>query len=199
MLEQPGAEAVGILIAGLVLFFATHSVSIVSDAWRNRMVARIGEAPWQGIYSLLALAGLVLIVWGYGLARQEPVMLYVPPTWLRHVSLLLLIFVFPLLLATYFPGRIQAVTKHPMLAATKIWAFAHLLTNGALADVLLFGSFLAWAVADRISMGRRQQRPVPGAPPSKANDAIAVIGGLALYLAFLLWLHTWLFGVSPLA
>ncbi len=199
MLDQPGTETVGILIAGLALFFATHSVSIVSDSWRNRMVARIGEMPWQGIYSLLALAGLVLIVWGYDLARQDPITLYMPPTRLRHVSLVLMIFVFPLLLATYFPGRIRAVTKHPMLAATVIWAFAHLLANGMLADVLLFGSFFVWAVADRISMGRRQQRPVPGAPPFRANDAVAIAGGLALYAAFLFWLHTWLFGVSPLA
>jgi uncharacterized membrane protein len=190
---------VTILIAGLVLFFAPHSTSIVNDSWRNRMAGRLGEGPWQGIYSLLSLAGVVLIVWGYGLARQEPVVLYAPPIWLRHVSLALMVLVFPLLLATYLPGRIKAATKHPMLAATKIWAFAHLLANGMLADVLLFGSFLAWAAADRISMKWRQQRPIPGAPPSKANDVIAVVGGLALYVAFLLWLHKWLFGVSPLA
>lgn len=187
-----------ILIVGLVLFFATHSISIVNEPWRDRMVARIGEAPWKGIYSLVALAGVVLIVWGYGLARQDPIVLYVPPTWLRHVSLVLLIFMFPLLLAAYLPGRIQATIKHPMLTATKIWAFAHLLANGMLADVLLFGSFLVWAVADRISMKRRPPRATPSAPPSKANDAIAIGGGLALYVAFVLWLHTWLFGVSPI-
>jgi len=188
---------VGILIAGLVLFFVPHSISIVNSPWRDRAAARIGERPWQGIYSLVAIAGFVLIVWGYGLARQDPVILYVPPVWLRHVALLLMIFVFPLFLAAYLPGRIKAVTKHPMLAATKIWAFAHLLANGTLADVVLFGSFLAWAVADRISMKHREQRPVPGAPPSKYNDLIAVVGGLALYVAFVLWLHAWLFGVSP--
>jgi uncharacterized membrane protein len=114
------------------------------------------------------------------------------------VALLLLVFVFPLLLATYLPGRIQATTRHPMLAATKLWAVAHLLANGTLADVVLFGSFLAWAVADRISMKHRVQRPVPGAPPSGLNDVIAVVGGLALYGAFVLWLHAWLIGVSPL-
>lgn len=187
-----------LLILGLVLFFATHSVSIVNEGWRDRMVARLGEGPWQGIYSLFALAGLVLIVWGYGLARQAPVVLYVPPAWLSHVALVLLVFVFPLLLATYLPGRIQTATRHPMLVATKTCALAHLLANGMLADVVLFGSFLGWAVVDRISMKHRQQRPVPGAPPSKANDAIAVVGGLALYGAFLFWLHGWLFGVSPM-
>ena len=109
----------------------------------------------------------------------------------------MLIFVFPLFLAAYLPGRIQAATKHPMLAATKIWAFAHLLVNGTLADVLLFGSFLTWAVLDRISLKRREQRPIPWALPSRFNDAIAVGGGLALYAVFVLWLHAWLFGVSP--
>ena len=187
-----------LLIAGLVLFFAAHSVSIVNEPWRDRMVARMGELPWQGVYSLVALAGFGLIIWGYGLARQDPVVLYTPPLWLRHVSLLLLVFVFPLLLATYLPGRIQAVTKHPMLAATKIWAFAHLLANGMLADVVLFGSFLAWAIVDRISMKRRRQRPIPGAPPSKWNDAIVIVLGLGLYATFALWLHAWLFGVSAI-
>lgn len=186
-----------VLLAGLVIFFAVHSVSIVNASWRDRVAARIGEWSWKGIYSLVALAGLILIVWGYGLARQEPVLLYVPPLWLRHISLLLMLLVFPLLLATYLPGRIKAATKHPMLLATKIWAFAHLLANGMLADVLLFGSFLIWAVADRISMKYREQRPIPAAPPSKANDAIAIVLGLGLYVAFVLWLHARLFGVSP--
>ena len=187
----------GILILGLIIFFAVHSVSIVNEPWRDRMVAKIGEWPWKGLYSLLAIAGFVLIVWGYGLARAEPVLLYTPPMWLRHLALLLLVPVFPLLLATYLPGRIQAATKHPMLVATKLWAVAHLLANGTLADTLLFGSFLVWAVVDRISMKHRTQRAVPGAPPSKANDVIAVLAGLVLYVAFALWLHTWLIGVSP--
>jgi len=196
-LEDRGFRPVTILIAGIILFFATHSISIVNSPWRDRVAARIGEAPWQGIYSLLAVAGLLLMVWGYGVARQEPVMLYIPPLWLRHVAMLLLLPVFPLFLAAYLPGRIQAVTKHPMLAATKMWAFSHLLANGTLADVALFGSFLAWAVVDRVSMKHREQRPVPGAPPSKWNDAIAVVAGLGLYVAFVLWLHAWLVGVSP--
>jgi len=188
----------GILIVGLVLFFAVHSVSIIAEPWRDRMAARLGEKAWQGLYALAALGGLVLIVWGYGMARQEPIVLYVPPLWMRHVTLLLLLPVFPLLLAAYLPGRIQAATQHPMLAATKLWAFAHLLANGTLADILLFGSFLIWAVADRISLRRRIPRPVPGAPPTKSNDLIAVVGGLALYAVFVLWGHAWLFGVSPI-
>lgn len=189
----------GVLIVGLILFFATHAVSIINEPWRDRVAARLGEWPWKGLYSLVAIAGLVLIVWGYGLARQEPVVLYTPPAWARHLGLLLMVPFFPLLLATYFPGRIQAATKHPMLAATKLWSLAHLLANGALADVTLFGAFLVWAVIDRISMQRRIQRPVPGAPASPWNDVVAVVSGLALYAIFVLWAHAWLFGVSPVA
>jgi uncharacterized membrane protein len=186
-----------ILIAGLIVFLGAHSISIVNAPWRDQVAARLGDQKWQGIYGIVALAGFVLIVWGYGLARQEPVFLYVPPVWLRHLTLLLMVPVFPLLLAAYLPGRIQSATKHPMLAAVKLWALAHLLANGTLADVVLFGSFLAWAVADRISMKHRVQRPVPGAPASKLNDIIAIVAGLALYVAFVLWLHRWLIGVPP--
>ncbi len=187
-----------ILLLGLALFFAVHSVSIVNEPWRNRAVAAMGEWPWKGVYSLVALVGFVLVVWGYGLARQDPVVLYLPPAWLRHLAMLLLVPVFPLLLAAYLPGRIQTATRHPMLVATKLWAVAHLLANGMLADLVLFGAFLAWAVVDRISMKRRTQRPVPHAPASRANDVIAVVAGLGLYVAFVLGLHAWLIGVSPI-
>jgi len=185
------------LVLGLVLFFAAHSVSIVNDAWRNRMAAKLGEWPWQGLYALVSIVGLALIVWGYVLARQEPVLLYTPPVWLRTVAIVLLVPVFPLLLATYLPGRIQSAAKHPMLAATMLWALAHLLVNGTLADVLLFGAFLVWAILDRISMKHRAQRPILHLPPTGANDLIAMIAGLALYVAFLFWLHGWLIG-APL-
>jgi uncharacterized membrane protein len=186
-----------VLLLGLVIFFAGHSVSIVAGGWRDRMAVRLGAGAWQGLYAAVAIIGFVLIVYGYGLARQEPVILYSPPVWLRHATLLLMIPVFPLLLATYLPGRIQTATRHPMLVAVKLWALAHLLANGTLADVVVFGSFLAWAVVDRISLKRRVQRPVPGAPPSRANDIVATVAGLALYAAFVLWWHAWLFGVSP--
>jgi uncharacterized membrane protein len=188
-----------VFIIGLILFFGTHSVSIVSPAWRDRMAARIGEIPWKALYSVVAIIGLVLMVWGYGLARQDWPILYFPPLWLRHVAALLMIFAFPVLLATYLPGRIQQATKHPMLVATKLWALAHLLSNGSIPDVLLFGSFLAWAVADRMSMKRRQQRPIHTAQPSKLNDLIAVMVGLGLYAVFVMGAHRWLFGVSPMA
>jgi uncharacterized membrane protein len=162
------------------------------------MVAKIGEWPWKGLYSVLAIAAFVLIVWGYGLARQQPLVLYTSPHWMRHVTMLLMLPVFPLLLAAYLPGYIQRHTRHPMLAATMIWSFAHLLVNGTLADLLLFGSFLAWAVVDRISMSHRVQRPLPFTLKAKTNDATAVIIGLMIYAAFIFWLHGQLIGVPLL-
>ena len=184
-----------VLLLGLVIFFGVHSISIVNDPWRNRMAAKMGDAPWKGVYALVSVIGFALIVWGYGIARQEAVVLYTPPGWLRPVALALLVPFFPLLLAAYLPGRIQAAARHPMLAAIKLWAVAHLLANGTLADVLLFGSFLVWAVLDRVSMKHRAQRPMPGVPHTRANDPIAIAGGLLIYAAFVLWLHRWLIGV----
>ncbi len=187
-----------LLILGLVLFLGIHSISIVNAGGRDRMVDRMGEKPWKGLYSLVSLVGFALIVVGYGAARATPTVLFAPPTGLRHATLLLMVPVFPLLLATYLPGRIQHAARHPMLAATKLWAFAHLLANGMLADLLLFGGVLAWAVADRISLKRRTPRAIPMAPSGKANDALAVGGGLGLYAAWLLYLHPLLIGVSIL-
>lgn len=187
-----------ILLAGLILFFIPHSVSIISDPWRNRMAGRLGELRWQGLYSLVALAGLILIIQGYGLARQNPVVVYELPNGMRHITWLLMLPVFPLLIATYMPGHLSTIAKHPMLLATLLWAAAHLLVNGNLADLLLFGSFLIWATVDRISMSHRIQRPVPGLPRNRFNDLIAIVAGLGLYLGFLFGLHGWLFGVPLL-
>ncbi|MFM9917387.1 MAG: NnrU family protein [Rhizobacter sp.] len=185
------------LILGLLIFLGVHATSIFAPAWRNAQVASRGEMPWKGAYALLSLVGFALILHGYGQARAAPVVLYHPPAALRHVAWLLMLPVFPLLLAAYLPGRISTATKHPMLVAIKLWALAHLLANGTLASTVLFGSFLAWAVADRISLKRRVPRSAPGAPPSRYNDAIAVIVGLCLYAAFLGAVHLWLIGVSP--
>lgn len=186
------------LILGLVLFLGMHSVEIFSSSLRASAIARMGERPWKALYAVVSIVGFVLIIWGYGQARQDPILLYAPPVWMRHLSALIMLPVFPLLLAAYLPGRIKAALKHPMLAAVKFWALAHLLANGMLADVLLFGSFLAWAVADRISFKRRVVRPIHTAPPSKLNDVIAVVAGLAIYVVFVMGLHLRLFGVSPL-
>ncbi len=187
-----------LFLVGLVLFLGIHSVAIVAPAWRDAQVAR-HERAWKGLYSLIAIVGFALLIYGYGLARQAPVVLWTPPAALRHVALLLLLPVFPLLLAAYLPGRIKSATQHPMLLAVKFWALAHLLANGTRVDVILFAAFLAWAVLDRIAVKRRAQpRAIPGASPSAANDAIALIGGLAIYALFLFWAHRWLIGVSPL-
>lgn len=188
-----------LLIVGLLLFLGVHSVAIAAPAFRARTIHRLGEGPWKGLYALLSIVGFVLICYGFGLARQAAVVLYSPPTWLRHVALLLMLPVFPLLIAAYLPGRIKTAAKHPMLAAVKLWAFAHLLANGMLADVLLFGGFLAWAVVDRIAMKRRSTPQVlRTATPGPWNDAIAVVLGLAIYALLIGWAHVRLFAVSPL-
>ncbi|MGB5832963.1 MAG: NnrU family protein [Thiohalocapsa sp.] len=188
-------------VTGLVLFFGMHSISIVTPGWRERFVARKGELPFRYAYSIISVAGFLLIALGYDHIRQylEPVVLYSPPIWLRHLSLLLMLPVFVLMIAAYLPGSIQRAAKHPMLLAVKLWALAHLLANGTLADVLLFGSFLAWAVADRISLKRRVAPTVPSLPVSPWNDWIALGAGFGLYVAFVLWLHLALIGVSPMA
>jgi len=187
-----------LFLIGLVLFLGIHSVAIVAPAWRDAQVAR-NERAWKGIYSVLSIAGFALLIYGYGIARQTPVVLWTPPTAMRHVALLLMLPVFPLFLAAYLPGRIKSATRHPMLLSVKLWATAHLLANGTLVDVILFGAFLVWAVLDRIAVKRRAvPRAIPGAPPSSLNDAIALVGGLAIYGVFLAWGHRWLIGVSPL-
>jgi uncharacterized membrane protein len=188
-----------LLIAGLVMFLGVHSIAMVAPRLRDSWCATLGEGPWKGIYSLLSLAGFVLICWGFSQARQVPTVLYTPPAWLRYVAAVLMLPVFPLLFASLLPGQIRAVMKHPLLAAVKIWALTHLLANGMLADVVLFGSFLAWAVLDRISLKRRPPRPIRTAPERPWNDAAALILGLAVYGLFVVWAHRWLFGVTPLS
>jgi uncharacterized membrane protein len=183
------------LVIGILLFIGLHSTSIVAEGWRNRVVARIGLGSWQTVYSILSLVGLVLIIRGYAAARADPVILYTPALWMRHSAMLLMMFVFPLLLATYLPGRIKTAFKHPTLVAVKTWAVAHLLANGGLHDVILFGALLAWAVVDRISYKYRAPRSPRAFPPSRWNDAITIVGGLALYAIFLRGGHEWLTGV----
>jgi uncharacterized membrane protein len=186
-----------VLLLGLILFLGSHSVSILAPSWRDAQVRQRGEKAWKAAYAIVSGAGLALIVFGYGLARQSPIVVYTPPMALRHLAWLLMLPVFVLLFAAYLPGRIQAMAKHPMLLATKLWATAHLLANGNLGDVLLFGGFLAWAVADRISMKRRVVRPKAELPAGRYNDLIAIVGGLLLYVLIFFHLHVWLIGVSP--
>lgn len=187
------------LVIGLLVFLGAHSVAIVAPAWRSAMIERLGDATWKALFTVAAVIGFILLVHGYGLARADPQVLYNPPPFMRHVAALLMLPVFPLLLAAYLPGRIKLAVKHPMLVATKAWALSHLLVNGTVADVLLFGGFLAWAVADRIAAGKRAvPRRTPAAPTSRWNDLIAVVGGLVLYVVFVAWAHEQLIGVVPI-
>jgi uncharacterized membrane protein len=188
-----------IFLSGLIIFFGIHSVAIINASWRDRMVAKLGKYGWKGLYSLLAIAGLTLLVWGYTLVRAQPVIIFNPAPWLHYISLVLLVPVFPLLVATYYPGRIHAWVRHPMLVATILWAAAHLLVNGTLPAVILFSAFLVWAVADLVSLKHRNTPDVPAIPASPRNDAIAIIAGLALYALFITHLHSWLFGVPAIA
>ncbi|MEO7431175.1 MAG: NnrU family protein [Dokdonella sp.] len=187
-----------LFIVGLIVFLGIHSVSIAAPTWRDAQVAR-NPGAWKGLYSVVSVIGFVLLVYGYGLARQVTPVVWSPPTYMRHIALLVMLPVFPLLLAAYLPGRIKTAAKHPMLLAVKFWALAHLLANGTLVDMILFGAFLAWAVADRIAIKRRRNpHVIPVAPRGPANDAIVVVGGLVLYVAFVMVIHRWLIGVSPL-
>jgi len=187
------------LILGLVLFLGTHSVRIVADGFRTAQIARLGVNGWKAIYSIVSIAGFALLVYGYGLAREAPTVLWAPPPWTRHVTALLTIPAFVLLAAAYVPGtRIKRAVGHPMVAGVKIWAFAHLLANGTLADAVLFGAFLVWAVFDYVAARRRDRASgtvyVTG-PASRDVAAVAI--GLAAYVVFAFWLHAWWIGVRP--
>ncbi len=185
------------LLIGLLIFFGIHSISVIALPLRNRLAAKYALG-WKGFYSLASILGIFLIITGYGDLRAEPIILYTTAFWMRYVAAALMLPVFVFFLASLLPGRIQATLKNPLLVSTKTWALAHLLVNGALADVLVFGSFLVWSVAVRVSLKNREPRRYPHAPRSSTNDVIVLIAGLALYAATVLWLHEWLFGVPLL-
>lgn len=189
-----------LLIIGLIVFLGIHSCRMLAPDWRNRQVERLGTGGWKALFSVVALAGLVLIVMGYGQARMDPLVLWTPPAAMRHLALLLTVPAFVFLVAAYVPGNaLRARLGHPMLIGVKTWAIAHLLANGTLADVLLFGSFLAWAVAG-FAVSRRRDRAAGVAPGASSGGAtvMAVVLGLVLWVVFMFQLHFWLIGVSPL-
>ena len=188
-----------LLIFGLVLFLGVHSVRIVAEPWRTRMLGRLGENGWKGAYTLVSLAGFALIVWGYGLARQQPVVLWASPTWTRHLAALLTLPAFVMLVAAYVPGNtIKARLKHPMVLAVKVWALAHLLANNTLADVLLFGGFLVWAVFSFRAARQRDRASNIVYPPGRAGPTVVtVVVGVAAWAAFAFWGHAALMGVRP--
>jgi uncharacterized membrane protein len=185
------------LVLGLLLFFAVHLVP-TSPSLRGGLVERFGETPFKVVYGILALAGLVLIVLGYHKLQLMPgknPVLWDPPSWTRHIAFLLMLPAMILLVAAYVPSRIRTAAKHPLLASIKAWALAHLLVNGDLGSLALFGSFLAFAVYDRISLKRRPVASLPPAPASALNDVIVVVAGLALYAFMMFWGHGALIGV----
>ncbi len=185
-----------LLILGLLIFLGAHSVRVVADDWRSRQIARLGEGAWKGAYAAVSALGFALILWGYGQARLEPVPLWTPWIGGRHLASLLTLLAFVLLAAAYVPGNaIKARLGHPMVLAVKVWALAHLLANHTLADLVLFGSFLVWAVLDFRS-ARRRPTPAP-TPTSAVRTALAVVIGLLAWAGFAMWAHAAWIGVRP--
>ncbi len=187
------------LIAGLVLFLGLHSVRIVADGWRTQTLQRMGEGAYKGIYSVLSLLGFGLIIYGFGVARETPVMLWMPPIGMRHAAALLTLLSFILLAAAYVPrNAIKARLHHPMVLAVKAWALGHLLANGSVAHMVLFGSFLAWAVVNFIAARRRDRAMGTQYPAGTLQGTvIAVVVGVAVWATFAFKLHGLLIGVRP--
>lgn len=186
-------------VLGLILFLGVHSTRIVAEGWRTGMLARLGEKRWKGLYTLVSLVGFVLLCWGYGQARLQPVVLWVPPVATRHVAALLMLVAFVMLVATYVPRNgIKARLRHPMVLSVKVWALAHLLANGNLADVVLFGAFLVWSVlCFRAARQRDRAGAITYPPGTSAGTTITVVVGLVAWLVFAFWLHGLLIGVRP--
>ena len=188
------------LVAGLVVFLGVHSSRMLADGWRIRTIERLGANPWKALYTLVSIAGLALLVWGYGVARQQPVQLWSPPVGMRHAAALLTWLAFVLLAAAYVPGnQIKARLHHPMLLGTKVWALAHLLANGTLAGAILFGSFLLWAVTMFANARRRDRREaVLYTPGTASRTVITLAAGTGAWAVFAFWLHGLLIGIRPI-
>lgn len=188
-----------VLILGLAIFLGVHSIRIVADGWRSAMIARIGEKGWKAGYSIASIVGFVLIVRGYGIARESATLLWVSPVGVRHLTGVLTAVAFVLIAASYVPrNRIKTLVGHPMLAGVMVWAVAHLLMNGTVHAVVLFGAFFVWSLVDFVVSRARDRRdgvhyPVGGLP----GDIAAVVAGLVVWAVFALFLHGWLIGVRP--
>ena len=189
-----------ILVLGLIIFLGLHSTRIVSESGRERAIARLGEGPWKGIYSLLSAIGFVLIVWGFAEARATAPELWVPLPGARHATILLMLISMVLLAAYLFKqSHITAAIHHPMIWSVAVFGVAHLIANGSAADAVLFGAFLVWAAADLVSSYARDRRNGVVYPQPNWTATIgAIVVGLALWAVLAFWLHFWLFGVSPL-
>lgn len=188
-----------LLISGLVLFLGVHSLRMVAPHWRAQTMERLGEGAWKGAYSLVALGGLALIAWGFDLARERPVILWMPPVALRHAATVLTLLAFVLLAAAYVPGNaIKARLHHPMVLGVKTWALAHLLATGMLVHTVLFGSFLVWAVLSFRSLRQRDRaESVSYAAGTIRATVLAVVLGVAAWAVFALGLHGLLIGIKP--
>lgn len=189
----------GMLVLGLVLFLGAHSVRIFADNARTRAIARLGEMGWKGLYSVVSLIGFGLIIWGFAQARQQPVVLWSPPAMLKHLNSLFTLLAFVLLAAAYVPrNSIRARLHHPMILGVKLWAFGHLLATATLADLVLFGAFLLWAVLDfRAARQRDRALGTVYAPGATGPTVLAVVVGAAAWAAFAFWLHAAWIGVAP--
>lgn len=188
-----------VLVIGLILFLGVHSVRIVADDWRSAQIAKRGLGRWKAIYSVVSLLGFALIIWGYAMARTQPMLLWAPPRWAPHLAALLVLFAFILLVAADAPkNRIKTWVHHPMVLGVMLWAIAHLLANGTLADLLLFGSFLVWALFSFAAARRRDRRAGTVYPRGTlAGTLLTVAIGVAVWALFAFWAHAWLFGVRP--
>lgn len=195
-------EAMITLLVGLVLFLGIHSVRIVADDWRGRFIASRGPMTWKGLYSLLSIAGFVLICIGFGQARHAAVVLWSPPRWTHDLAAVLTLIAFIFVTAAYVPGNaIKVWLQEPMILGVKTWAAAHLLANGTLADVVLFGSFLAWSMLDfRAARQRRRAGNAPAIAPAKGvRTIITVVVGVLAWMLFAFHLHLPLIGVQPIS
>jgi uncharacterized membrane protein len=190
-----------ILVLGLVIFLGLHSTRISGESLRAQAIARLGEGPWKGLYSLVSAIGFVLIVWGFARARFDSPALWTPPPGAQHATILLML-VSMLVLAGYFfkQSHIAVAVHHPMVWSVALFGLAHLIANGSAADVVLFGAFFIWALADLISSyARDRQNSVVYPEPNWGATIGAIVLGLVLWAVIGFWLHLWLFGVSPLA
>jgi uncharacterized membrane protein len=186
-----------IMIIGLAAFLGAHTL-VALRPQRAAVIARVGEGPYKGLFALVSLIGIILI--GYGFARYRAsgyIDIWTPPRWTRHATAALVWPSIIFIVAAYVPGEIKRVLKHPMLVGVKLWAFAHLLANGDLGGIMLFGGVLAWAVYDRISLKRRTDAPAPAVATGGGyrNDFIVVVVGTLVYFVLGFWFHPWVIGV----
>lgn len=189
-----------VLILGLLIFLGSHSVRIFAEQWRNARIARMGEMSWKAAYSVVSIIGFALIIWGYGMARREPVMLWSPPAWAPHFASVLTLVAFILFPAAYVRGNhFKALVKHPMTISAVLWALAHLLANGTLNAVLLFGAFLVWGLLD-FAAARRRDRVGGTVYPEGglSRDLIPVVVGVVAWIAFAYFLHGRWIGTNPM-